>query len=95
ILHIVEVANLGFMSLKEAVRPVEAPPADSDELVHVFCTPCKRRALQHARRPKPYCGKTMPNRPLRSDNAHLPICVVCVELARSGPCPSCGMQARL
>lgn len=91
------------MSLKEAVRPtpvadtspLDTPTDDTDELVHVFCTPCKRRAMQRARRPVPYCGKKMPNRPLRDDNGHLPVCVVCVELARSAPCPACGMQARL
>ncbi|CEA09762.1 hypothetical protein BN1051_03135 [Arthrobacter saudimassiliensis] len=84
------------MSTMEATltRPVEAPPRDEDELVHIFCTPCKRQAMRRARRPVPYCGKQMPPRPLRDDNGSLPVCVVCMELARSGPCPRCGMQAR-
>lgn len=85
------------MSVREdtLVRPVESPPRDNDELVHVFCTPCKRQALRRARRPMPFCGKQMPNRPLRDDTGNLPVCVVCVDLARSGPCPRCGTPARL
>ena len=84
------------MSVREdtLVRPVESPPRDNDELVHVFCTPCKRQALRRARRPMPFCGKQMPNRPLRDDTGNLPVCVVCVDLARSGPCPRCGTPVR-
>lgn len=77
------------------VRPGEASAKDEDELVHVFCTPCKRRAMHHAKRPVPFCGKTMPNRPLRDDDGRLPVCVVCLDLARSAPCPRCGMRAQL
>ncbi|WP_341395610.1 hypothetical protein [Arthrobacter sp. G119Y2] len=76
------------------VRPQDVNTKDEDDLVHVFCTPCKRRAMHHAQRPMPYCGKTMPNRPLREDNGQLPVCIVCLDLARSGPCPRCGTQAR-
>ena len=85
------------MSVQEStlIRPVEVPPMDEDDLVHVFCTPCKRQALRRARRPVPYCGKHMPNRPLRDDTGQLPVCIVCMELARSAPCPRCGTRARL
>ena len=84
------------MSVQEAtrVRPAEARPTDEDDLVHVFCTPCKRQALRRARRPVPYCGKVMPNRPLMDDTGQRPVCIVCLELAKSAPCPRCGTQAR-
>ena len=84
------------MSVQDStlVRPLDARHRDDDDLVHVFCTPCKRQAMRRARRPVPFCGKQMPNRPLLDDTAHLPVCVVCMELAKSGPCPRCGTQAR-
>ncbi|MCC3291715.1 MULTISPECIES: hypothetical protein [unclassified Arthrobacter] len=84
------------MSVQEStlVRPVETRPKDEDDLVHIFCTPCKRRARSRARRPVPYCGKQMPNRPLQDDTGDLPVCAVCLDLARSAPCPRCGTQAR-
>ncbi|MBP3037875.1 hypothetical protein J2M53_16675 [Arthrobacter sp. zg-ZUI100] len=85
------------MSTQEStlIRPLNVRPKDEDDLVHIFCTPCKRRAMHHARRPVPFCGKPMPNRPLRDDNGQLPVCVVCLDLARSGPCSRCGTRALL
>lgn len=80
---------------KPAVRPSEAPPEDKDHLVHIFCTPCKKRAMARAKRPQPYCGKEMPNRPLGGNNPDLPVCSVCWEMAAGAPCKTCGMKAHL
>lgn len=76
-------------AVKERVETAP-PPVDEDDLVHIFCGPCKRRARARARKPVPYCGKVMPNRPLLDDDGTLPHCVVCEELFRSTPCAQCG-----
>lgn len=73
-------------------KPIQAPP--DDDLVHVTCTPCRKRARQRARRVVAYCGKTMPLN-LREDPGTLPVCVVCVEMATHQPCIRCGTQAVL
>lgn len=84
-------------AVEERTDTRHAPPEDKDHLLHVFCSPCLRKAKSRAKSPKPYCGKIMPNRPLRGgdDNGKLPICVVCYELATSKPCDTCGTRAIL
>lgn len=76
-------------------RAVAAPPKDEDALVHIFCGPCLKRAKEHARKPKPFCGKVMPDRPLGGSRPDLPLCTVCYSMADSAPCSVCGQKALL
>lgn len=80
----------------EEVRTDAPPNPDKDDLLHIHCGRCWRKARAHAQPPRAFCGKQKYG---WSAAVVAPgdrqFCVVCVDMAKNqAPCVVCGLKPR-
>lgn len=69
----------------------ETTTDDTDELAHLFCGRCWKKARAHAQPRRALCGREKYVW-VKSPHGERPICVVCTSLRdEQQPCPRCGV----